>query len=113
MRLIQKKDSVRFENGEFCIAFEYPMEDKDINGAVIELSGKYPTKGRVMNEVCKELVYVIKGSGKVNVEDKEFQLDEGDLFMINPGEKYFFDGKMTLCVPCSPAWYPKQHKEVE
>gem|GEM_PF-2374449 len=28
------------------------------------------------------------------------------------GERYFWDGQMTMFVPCTPAWYPEQHKEV-
>ena len=113
MKIIRKKEAKEFKNSEACIAIVYPMDDKDINGAVIELNGRYPNKGRTMNEKCKEMAYVIKGSGKVVVEDKETQLNEGDLVLIDPGEKFFWEGNMTLFMPCTPAWSPKQHKQVE
>lgn len=50
-----------------------------------------------------------RGSGKIVVEGKEYQFNEGDIFLINPGEKYYFEGNTTLFMPCTPAWYPEQH----
>ncbi|MFA6131646.1 MAG: cupin domain-containing protein [Patescibacteria group bacterium] len=113
MKVVYKDQAEKFNNGKFCAALEYSMEDKDLNGAIIELTGRYPEKGRVVNLKCKELAYVIKGSGKVAVDDKETNLKEGDLILIQPGEKYFWDGNLTLFVPCAPAWNPEQYKEVE
>jgi mannose-6-phosphate isomerase-like protein (cupin superfamily) len=113
MKIVHKNETKIFKNSEVCTATEYPIDDKDINGAVIELSGRYPDKGRTMNEKCKEMAYVIKGSGKVVVDDKEMQLKEGDLVLIDPGEKFFWKGNMTLFMPCTPAWSPDQHKQVE
>jgi len=113
MKIIHKNQTKQFKNSDVCTATEYPFEDKDINGAVIELEGRYPDKGRVVNLKCKELAYVIKGSGKVWIEGKEVVLNEGDMVFIEPGEKYYWEGKMTVFVPCTPAWYPEQHEEVE
>ncbi len=113
MKIVRKNEAKKFKNGEACTAIEYPMGDKDINGAVIELSGRYPDRGRTVNEKCKEMAYVIKGSGRVVVEGVETQLNEGDLVLIDPGEKFFWEGKMTLFMPCTPAWNPDQHKQVE
>lgn len=110
MKIIKKDQTREFKNSDVCIAIEYPMDDKDINGAVIELDGRYPDTGRVVNEKCKELVYVIEGAGTLTVEGEEIQLAEGDLAMIEPNEKYFFEGKLKLFTPCTPAWYPEQHK---
>ena len=113
MKKISKKETEEHKNSDVCLAIEYPLGDKDINGAVIQLNGRYPDKGRVVNEKCKELAYIISGSGRLVVEDKEVELGEGDLVLIEPGEKYFWKGKMTMFVPCAPAWYPGQHKEIE
>jgi mannose-6-phosphate isomerase-like protein (cupin superfamily) len=89
------------------------MNDKDINIATIEITGRYPKEGCVVNNKCKELSYIIKGSGKIVVEDKEIFLEKGDAILVEPKEKYYWDGNMTLLVPCTPAWYPEQHKIVE
>ncbi|MFA5207876.1 MAG: cupin domain-containing protein [Candidatus Paceibacterota bacterium] len=113
MKIIHKNQTEKFKNGDNCTAIEYPMGDKDINGAIVELTGRYPTKGRVVNLGCKELAYIIKGSGKVVVEDKEINLEEGDLVLIEAGEKYFWDGNLTVFLPCAPAWNPEQYREVE
>lgn len=113
MKIIYKNQTKIFKNGEACTAIEYPLGDKDINGAVIELNGRYPETNRVVNLKCKELAYVIKGSGRVVIEDKEIKFSEGDLMLIEAGEKYFWEGKATMFMPCAPAWHPEQHKEVE
>ncbi len=113
MEIIYKNQTKIFKNSKHCTAFEYPSEEKNINGAVVKLTGRYPSKGRVVNLKCKEMGYVIKGSGKVVVENKKINLKQGDLILIEPGEKYFWDGKLDIFTPCTPAWYPEQHKEVE
>ena len=89
------------------------MEDKNINGAVIKLSGRYPDKGWAVNEICKEMGYIISGSGKLVVEDKEYELTAGDLVLINPGEKFYWQGDMEIFMPCAPAWSPNQYKTVK
>lgn len=89
------------------------MGDKDINGAIIKLNGRYPDRGTVVNMVCKEIGYVIKGKGKVVVENKEIEISEGDLILIEAKEKYYWEGSLEMFVPCVPAWYPEQHKKTD
>ncbi len=113
MKVIYKNQTETIKNSDACTVIEYPLGDKDINGAVVELKGRYPDKGRVVNLECKELAYIIKGSGKVVVEGKEVELNEGDLVLLELGEKYFWEGDLVMFVPCAPAWYPEQHREVE
>ena len=113
MQITTKSQRKEFKNGDYCIAFEYPREDKNINGAVIKLSGRYPDKGWAANEVCKEMGYIISGSGKLVVEDKEYELTAGDLVLINPGEKFYWQGDMEIFMPCAPAWSPNQYKTVK
>lgn len=111
--IIKKKDRVRHENSPKCIAYEYPLEDKDINVAFVEIDGRYPDKGFVTNDAVKEIVFVVEGEGRIVIEDEGHELKEGDVVLILPKKKYFFDGKMKLVVPCSPAWYPEQHKNTD
>ncbi|MCK5084237.1 MAG: cupin domain-containing protein [Candidatus Pacebacteria bacterium] len=113
MKIIHKNQAEIHENSDVCSAIEYPSDDKDINGAVIELSGRYPDKGRTVNLECKEMAYIIKGSGELVIEDKEIKLDEGDLILIDKGEKYFWNGNLTMFISCMPAWYHEQHKKVK
>ena len=113
MKIVYKNQAKVFKNSNVCAAIEYPMGDKNINGTIIKLNGRYPDKGRVVNLECKELVYIVKGSGKITVESKEIKLEKGDLILIEPKEKYFWEGKFNMFVSCAPAWYPEQHKSVE
>jgi mannose-6-phosphate isomerase-like protein (cupin superfamily) len=113
MKIIRKEKSKTFKNSENCTAIEYPMGDKDINGAVIKLDGRYPEKGRVVNMECKELAYILEGFGKIVIEGKEIQFKQGDLLLLEPKEKYFWEGNCKMFVPCVPAWWPEQHMEVE
>ncbi len=112
MKIIRKNQTKVFKNSDVCTAIEYPLGDKDINGAIIELNGRYPDSGRVVNLKCKEIAYIIKGSGKITIEDKEIEFKKGDLILIEPEEKYFWEGNTQMFMPCTPAWYSEQHKEV-
>ena len=113
MKIIHKNQTKIFKNSDVCTAIDYWTNDKDINGAVIELSGRYPNKNRVVNLKCKEMAYIIKGSGKIIIEGKEIEFGEGDLILIDKGEKYFWEGNMTMLTSCTPAWYPEQYKDVK
>ena len=113
MKIVKKSETSEFKNSDICTAIEYPMGDKDINGAVVVLDGRYPDKGAVVNQKCKELAYIVKGSVELTVGEKKSCLSEGDLALIEPGEEYFWEGNTTIFMPCTPAWYPEQHKEVK
>ncbi len=112
MKIVRKDQTKEFKNSDVCVAIEYPMGDKDINGAVIELSGRYPDKGRVVNLECKELIYVVEGSGRVVVEGEEINIAKEDLILIEQEEKFFLEGNMKMFVPCAPAWNLEQYKKV-
>lgn len=113
MKIIHKNQTKIFKNSDTCTAIDYWTGDKDINGAILEINGRYPDKGRVVNLECKEMAYIMKGPGKLEVEGKEIKLNEGDLVLIDKGEKYFWEGNIIMFGSCTPAWYPEQHKEVE
>ena len=111
-------EHITFENTEIhanspnCIVREYPSRSKDINIAVGEITGRYPDSGYVVNEKCTEMGYVVKGSGKLVAESGEAILKEGDVVIIPAGEKYYWEGTLTIILPVSPSWYPEQHKHV-
>jgi len=113
MSVVKKSDRIKHLNSPVCIAYEYAHKDKNISIAFIELRGRYPDKGRVTNQICKEMVFVVKGEGKVEIDGNEFILNEGDTILIQPNQKFFWEGNLVLVMPCHPAWYPEQHVEVE
>ncbi len=113
MKHTPETEAKRYQVTETCVAIEYPNGDKDIWGATIELNGRYPLTGYTVNEKCKELVYFISGQGKLVVGDQEILVKKGDQVVINPGEKFYWDGELVMFMPCVPAWYATQHKEVK
>lgn len=112
MQTLNKNQSYTHHNAPTCLVREYPFGDKDIDGAVAYLTGRYPLQNYVTNTQCKEVAYVIEGSGKIVVEGTSKSLNPGDMVLILPNEKYYWEGHMTLFLSCTPAWYPEQHKEV-
>lgn len=113
MKVVRAAQAKEFLLGKTAKAIEYPMGDKDINGAVGIIRGRYPEKGRVVNKKCKEMAYILDGKGKIVVEGEEVDFEKGDLLLIKPGERYFWEGNFKMFMPCTPAWYAKQHKEVK
>src|SRR5687768_4211182 len=113
MEIVIKKQSIQHKNSDTCIAHEYPSNEKDINGAVVEVKGRYPLTGRVVNKKCKELIYILRGSGTIVVDGKKISFKVGDILIISPGEKYYWDAHSTMFVASTPAWYLAQHQSVE
>lgn len=111
--IIKKSERKKHFNNPNCIAYEYDTKDRDINIALIEINGRYPDRGRVTNKICKELVFVIKGKGKIEIDNKKFLLNKEDSVLIQPKQKYFFEGKLTIIASCNPTWYPEQHIECD
>jgi len=114
MKIVRKSQSKEFKNSETCIATEYPLNDKDINIAIVRiLNDCYPQKGWAVNEICKEVVYITKGSAKLVTEKGSVELELGDVVFLEPNEKYYWQGDFEMVISCSPAWYPEQHKQID
>lgn len=111
MKYIAKAQAQKFTNSPTCTVYEYAFGDADINGALGIVNGRYPERDWIMNEKCKELVYVVSGEGSLHTRSASQQLMAGDSVLIAPGEAYYFEGKdLSIFMPCTPAWYPEQHK---
>ncbi len=113
MKIARQSEAEEFKHGDTFVAFEYPLHDADINIAVVKIAGRYPEEGRAANQVCKEAVYVVEGTIKLNLEGKEVLLQKGDTVLIEPGEHFYWEGNATLVTPCTPPWTPEQYKKVD
>lgn len=113
MKLVKVEQAQRFSNSEKCQVEEYPLGDKDINFATATITGRYPDNGYCVNEECKELIYVIDGDGTLNKKDETIEFNKGDVILIDKGEIYYWNAHCTIVMPCTPAWYPEQHKFIE
>lgn len=112
MKLIRQSDTNKVSNSSVVAMEEYLHNDADINLAIGKITGKYPTTGFVVNEVSKELVYIIEGSVKLILRDQTVTLTIGDSVIIDKEEAFAWNGHAKLITVCLPAWTPAQHKEV-
>ncbi len=113
MKIVKLKDANEFSNSDNCKGLEYPLNDSDINFATSQITGRYPEKGYCVNEKCKELIYVIDGKGTLNKKDEIISFEKGDVMLIEKGELYYWNANCKIVMPCTPAWYPEQHKMIE
>lgn len=104
MKIIHKQDGRSFQNSETCNVSEYDLGNREISGAVADIKGRYPEKGYLMNMRCKELAYILKGGGKVNISGQEEIFAAGDMILIEAGEKYFWEGDLSVFLCSAPAW---------
>lgn len=110
MEILRKEQIERFEDGNSFVASEYPVLDKDINIARIEIRGRYPVTGSMRNTRVKEIVYIEAGSGKVIINGTTEEVGEGDVVFFNANETVVWDGSFTLVTTCTPAWSKDQHE---
>jgi len=114
MKLVKYENVEKFSNSDTCTVWEYPLDDKDINCGVAKIIGRYPDTGYCCNEICKELIYVIEGKGTLNTKNGQIiEFKEKDVVLIDKGEIYYWKGNCTVAMPCTPAWYPEQHRMTE
>lgn len=110
MEIIQKATRTSFSNSDACTAFEYKTSSKQINGTVISLNGRYPEKGWAYNKESTELAFVTKGSITLTTSEGDQVLNEEDMAILKPMEKFFWTGQGEFLTVCTPAWHPSQHR---
>ena len=109
---ISKEARIKHANSPNCASYEYPFEDQNINVAFIELKGRYPTEGSVLNQKVKELLFITYGEGHIVIEGTTHNLKKGDMFLIHPNQKYSLEGNLEAVISCNPAWSPNQHQHI-
>lgn len=109
MEYVKLQDAIKHENSSQCTVLEYVMQNNQINIGVAEIEGRYPDEGYAVNLKCTEMGYVVKGHGRLVTESSSAELGVGDVILIPAGEKYYWEGHMTVVLPVAPAWYPEQH----
>ena len=112
--IIKKEERKEKQIAKNSFVWEYPLHNKNLGVALAKINGRFPDIGRTINRACQEIYYVIGGSGKIFIEDEEFELNEGDVFLIDPGKKYYVVGKkLVLLCPTSPEWFPEQQEIIK
>lgn len=110
MECVKVEKSIRHANSPNCIVHEYPMQNREMNIGVAEIAHRYPDQGYALNRECSEMGYIVEGFGKLVTEKAEAPLAPGDVVYIPPGEKFYWEGNLTMVISATPAWHPEQHE---
>jgi len=80
-----KKEQAQEYSGDGYSGRDYPMTDPDINFATIKISCRSPKTGYQVNVECKELLYIMNGSGTLYMKDSEdtIEFKQGDVIFID------------------------------
>ncbi len=110
----KKNKSNKIQNSKDCTVWEYVVPTERFSFATTLIDGRYPDEKRVTNLECEEIYYVISGSGTVYSEKGIFNLEAGDLYFFEQGEKYYVEGdNLFLVLVNAPKWTPDQHEIVD
>ena len=112
--LIKKEGAREHENSDTCSVREYLHPTKELSCATALIDGRYPENKRAVNFECEQIYYVISGSGEIHSDKGDFELQEGDSYHFERGERYWVRGnKLLLAVMNSPKWYKEQYGFVD
>lgn len=113
MKICKKSQTLTHHNNEHCSIVEYPIDMLAINMALATISGRYPSSGYAINHIVQEMAYIQQGSGSICVNGETTDLEEGDVVLVEPGDKFFWEGDFKAIIACSPAFSPEQHEICE
>ncbi len=102
-----------FENSPECKGMSFGSLNDEIDMAIIEIHGRYPSEGFLINEICKEAVYVLSGSGTLFGSETSLNFSVGDVLYVDSEEKFAWEGDFKAVFSLTPAFSPFQHKEVD
>jgi hypothetical protein len=109
MQIVKSNTIHQIQEDSTTTIWEYPTEDKDINGAVAKINGRNPEKGFFVN-AFKELVFVLSGSGFIISPTDRKEIDVGDEIFLDKNEKYAWEAKsMTFFIATTPKFDQKKH----
>ena len=77
----------------------------------MKLSGRYPVTGRGMNLERKILACVAARSETIGIKEIKVHFEEEDIVLVQPREKYFWEGKAMLLASSSSAWNSSQQRK--
>ena len=111
MNIISSSETNKMKASPTTTVWEFEMEEKAISGAIAEIKDRYPEKGFIVNEISKELVFVIAGEGYVTTPNQKHPIKVGDLIFLDNGESYAWEAikSLTLFMANTPKFDPKQH----
>ncbi|OGK29254.1 hypothetical protein A3D06_00835 [Candidatus Roizmanbacteria bacterium RIFCSPHIGHO2_02_FULL_40_9] len=106
---IKKSQSTPIKTDNDSTIWDYPMPSEEQGISYQELNGRLPKKGWYKNIKCHEIFFIISGSATVTIEDETQDANEGDMVIIEPGQKHYGIYQQTkLITITTPNWYDEQ-----
>lgn len=112
MNIIHPKDTHKITASNSTTIWEYLIDEPSIGGAVAEVNGRYPEKGFAINQISKEIAFVISGNGHVITSKTKHALEVGDVIFFDKREQFAWEGVFSIFIVTTPKFDPKQHKIV-
>ena len=80
---------------------------------MMNISRKSKVKKIIVSKTMTAYEYPVIDKSLHGIEEMKYEFNDGDQILIKPGKKYFWltKTKTMMFMPCTPAWYPKQHKD--
>ncbi len=97
-----------------CVGRDFPLNDPHIDACIMDLNGRYPESGNVVNKGFRGLVHILAGTGTITIDDVEHTLRQGDVFLILPNQKHHWNGTdLKLFIACTPPFDSASHAVVD
>lgn len=107
--VIKKQEATPIQANIQSTIWDYPLPSEDTGLTYQILHGRLPEKGWYRNKVCYELLFIIKGTARLNIDEIEYEAMEGDVVVLKPGQKHYGNySQVSLITITSPNWYEEQ-----
>lgn len=111
--LIKKENTCKKENSPSCTVWEYDFWNQELWFAIIEINGRFPDIGKVINHESNELFYVFEGKWIIHHETWNFEINPWDSFFCEKGKRYWIEWeKLKASASNSPARYLQQFENI-
>lgn len=106
-----KEEAITIIPNKNTTVLSYPSSNKFISVARIAVHGRHPAGKNefFVEQKCHVLLYILKGVGKIMIEDKECRMAPEDVIIIDAGKKYYIAGDIEYMAATSPGYYPEQN----
>jgi hypothetical protein len=113
MEHIPQSKARQVENGAIT-AWEYEIQNANLNVSPISIRGRYPDSGFTRNLESDAVVHVIEGSGILGLNNSSSViLVKSDQLHLAVGDTYYLEGNLDIIYAASPAWTPEQTEHID
>lgn len=110
MQIVKKSETINVNPSPGTTIHEYFIDEPSISGATTEINGRYPERGFAVNEVSKELVYILSGKGAIVTKTGKSSFAPGAVIFIDKKEPFAWQGTFSMFMVTTPKFDPEQHK---